>query len=294
MGRQMTLEEFQYLTRMLKERSGLTIGPEKEYLLENRLVPVARRHSLDGLPALVARMRMPGGMQIEQDVIEAMTTNESFFFRDKRPFDQLIKVMLPYLLEKRAESKTIRIWSAACAGGQEPYSIAMLLREQAMLLAGWRCEIVATDISREVLAKAKAGVYSHFEVQRGLPIQMLVKHFKQDGDRWRIDSALRGMIDFREFNLLSDPRTLGLFDVVFCRNVLIYFDQATKARVLDRVRAATLEDGYLCLGGAETVLGISDCFKLLAGERGVYRPNKAASPRRAVETAAHTASRVGR
>ncbi len=283
----MTVDDFQYLTRMLKERSGLTIGVEKEYLLENRLVPVARRHGMSGLPELVARMRGPGSLQLEQDVIEAMTTNESFFFRDRRPFDQFTKIMLPYLLKTRAETKTIRIWSAACASGQEPYSIAMLLREQAAHLAGWRCEVVATDLSREVLAKAKAGVYSHFEVQRGLPIQMLVRHFKQEGERWRIDAALRGMIDFREFNLLSDPRALGKFDVVFCRNVLIYFDHTTKARVLERVRAATLDDGFLCLGGAETVLGISDRFKLVTGERGVYRPTApcAARPARAAQGA---------
>jgi chemotaxis protein methyltransferase CheR len=275
----MTVDDFQFLVRMLRERSGLTIGPEKEYLLENRLVPVARRHGLNGLAGLVARMRPPGSIQLEQDVIEAMTTNESFFFRDKRPFDQFVKVMLPYLIKARADSKSIRIWCAACAGGQEPYSLAMLLRDNAAQLAGWRCEIVATDLSREVLAKAKAGLYSHFEVQRGLPIQLLVKYFRQDGDRWRIDAALRGMIDFREFNLLSDPRAFGKFDVVFCRNVLIYFDHATKARVLDRVRSATLDDGFLCLGGAETVLGISDRFKLLTGERGVYRPSAPASAR---------------
>ena len=268
----MTTEEFNYLVRMLKERSGLVIGPDKAYLIENRLVPVARRHGVDSLEALIARLREPGNLNIERDVIEAMTTNESFFFRDKRPFDQFAKVMLPQLIKARSRIKSLRIWSAACAAGQEPYSIAMMLREAAQDLVGWRLEIVATDLSREILSKAKAGLYSQFEVQRGLPIQLLVKYFKQDGDRWRVDAGLRGMVDFREFNLLTDPRGLGRFDVVFCRNVLIYFDHATKARVLERVRSVMADDGYLCLGGAETVLGITDHFKLVAGERGAYRP----------------------
>jgi len=243
---------------------------DKAYLLESRLLPVARRRNMKSLDELVAALRGRPDGELVRDVVEAMTTNESFFFRDKKPFDQFAEIVLPHLLKARAGSRSFRIWSAACSSGQEAYSLAIILREQAARLSGWRYEIVATDLSREILAKAKAGIYSQFEVQRGLPITLLVKYFKQDGEKWRIDPALRAMVQFREFNLLEDPRALGTFDVVFCRNVLIYFDQATKASVLLRIRQVMPEDGFLYLGGAETVLGITDRFQPLAGERGIY------------------------
>jgi chemotaxis protein methyltransferase CheR len=263
------------LSKLLKDRSGLTLGDDKGYLLENRLVPVARRHGLKDLDDLVVRLRGSGGEALARDVVDAMTTNESFFFRDKKPFDQFVSIVLPHLVKARAARRSFRVWSAACSSGQEPYSLAMILREQAAMLNGWRYEIVATDLSREILAKAKAGVYSQFEVQRGLPISLLVKYFRQDGDKWQIDPGLRGMIQFREFNLLEDPRALGAFDVVFCRNVLIYFDQPTKARVLERVRHVLADDGFLYLGGAETVLGVTDRFQPIANERGIYGVTKA-------------------
>jgi chemotaxis protein methyltransferase CheR len=199
-----------------------------------------------------------------------MTTNESFFFRDIKPFDQFRQFVLPRLLAARAPAQPIRVWSAACSSGQEPYSLAMILREEGGKLAGRRVEIVATDISREMLEKCKAGLYSQFEVQRGLPVQYLVKYFAQMGDKWRIDAGLRELIHFREFNLLQDPSALGTFDVVFCRNVLIYFDNDTKRTVLERINRLLAPDGFLYLGGAETVLGISDKFQPVPGERGIY------------------------
>jgi chemotaxis protein methyltransferase CheR len=210
-----------------------------------------------------------------------MTTNESFFFRDIKPFDQFRKFVLPQLLASRQPGRPIRVWSAACSSGQEPYSLAIILREEGAKLAGRRVEIVATDISREMLEKCKAGLYSQFEVQRGLPVQYLVKYFAQMGDKWRIDASLRELIQFREFNLLHDPSALGTFDVVFCRNVLIYFDNDTKRVVLERVSRLLAPDGFLYLGGAETVLGISDKFQPVPGERGIYgrvpaAPSKAA------------------
>ncbi|HYB09161.1 MAG TPA: CheR family methyltransferase [Alphaproteobacteria bacterium] len=266
----MRSDDFNFLSRLLKECSGLTLGEDKGYLLENRLVPIARQRAFKNLDELIAAVRANRFGDAARDVVDAMTTNESFFFRDKRPFDQFATIVLPHILNTRTASRYLRIWSAACSNGQEPYTIAMILRENATWLSGWRCEILATDLSRQVLAKARAGIYSQFEVQRGLPISLLLKYFRQDGERWHIDSALRAMVQFREFNLLDDPCALGTFDVVFCRNVLIYFDQATKSDVLQRIRRVMTDDGFLYLGGAETVLGITDRFHPISGERGIY------------------------
>jgi chemotaxis protein methyltransferase CheR len=204
-----------------------------------------------------------------------MTTNESLFFRDIWPFEVLRTKVLPRIVDNRP-NRTIRIWSAACSSGQEPYSISMVLKEQARRMDGWRFEVVATDLSREMLMKAKTGFYTQFEVQRGLPVTMLVKYFKQIGDKWQIDASIRSMVKFCEFNLLNDPRSLGRFDVVFCRNVLIYFDQATKKRVLERISQNMPSDGVLYLGGAETVLGVTDRFQPMPGQRGVYCLSSAA------------------
>jgi len=191
------------------------------------------------------------------EITEAMTTNESFFFRDTRPFDRFRKMMLPSLLEARKATKKIRIWCAACSTGQEPYSLAMCLREEAAKLEGWRVEILATDLSNEVLEKARTGIYSQFEVQRGLPIQFLVKYFEKIGEMWQIDSSIRAMVQYKTLNLLQPMSSIGRFDIIFCRNVLIYFDQDLKATVLDSLSGIVPEDGYLVLGGAETVIGLS-------------------------------------
>jgi len=243
---------------------------DKAYLLESRLLPVARKWKLATFDDLVRVIRSKMDEAVIRDVVEAMTTNESFFFRDTKPFDQFKALVLPALLKSRAASRTIRIWSAACSSGQEPYSLAMILSEMAAQLNGWRIEIVGTDLSTEILNRAKEGMYSQFEVQRGLPITMLVKYFSQIGDRWQINAKIRGMVQYKEFNLLQDPMPLGRFDVVFCRNVLIYFDQPTKTRVLNSVSKLMPEDGFLFLGGAETVLGITDKFQMVPGQRGVY------------------------
>lgn len=268
--------DFDYLRRLLKERSGLMVAAEKDYLLESRLTPVARRHGLAGLRDLVAQLRQPGSAALTIAVVEAMTTNETFFFRDRIPFDHLRDTMLPALIVARAKEKRIRIWCAAAAAGQEPYSIAMLLRTMAPQLAGFRVDIVATDISSEVIERAKAGIYSQFEVQRGLPIQLLVKHFSKNGETWEIARDLRAMVQFRTLNLLNDFSPLGQFDVVFCRNVLIYFDQPTKSAVLHRVARQMPDDAYLILGAAETVVGLTDALKPMPDRRGLYAPNVAA------------------
>ncbi|MGH6892264.1 MAG: CheR family methyltransferase [Dongiaceae bacterium] len=266
----MTVTDFEFICQILRERSGLMLSNDKAYLLESRLLPVARKWKLATFDDLVRTIRTRMDEAIIKDVVEAMTTNESFFFRDTKPFDQFRQLVLPALLKNRASKRTIRIWSAACSSGQEAYSLAMMLSEMAAQLAGWRIEIIGTDLSTEILARAKEGMYSQFEVQRGLPITMLVKYFAQVGDRWQINAKIRGMVQYREFNLLQDPAALGRFDVVFCRNVLIYFDQPIKTRVLDGVAKMMPDDGYLFLGGAETVLGVTDKFQMVPGQRGIY------------------------
>ena len=274
----MTPEDFDYLRAMLRQRSGLVLSPEKQYLAESRLLPVARKHGLANLTELVARLKAATNAPIGVEVVEAMMTNESFFFRDKVPFEHFTATMMPALIAARAREKRIRIWCTAAATGQEPYSLAMALKGLGAALAHFRIEILATDLSGECLEKAKAGIYSQFEVQRGLPITQLVKFFSQVGEAWQIAPEIRGMVQFRTLNLLNDFSSLGSFDIVFCRNVLIYFDQETKISVLNRIAKQVRGDGFLVLGAAETVVGLTDAFKPAAERRGLYVPNVAAAP----------------
>lgn len=266
-------EDFQLFADLVKRTSGLLLSADKGYLLESRLGPVAREHGCKNLAALAHKLRSGQDRRLAEAITDAMTTNESFFFRDTRPFDQFRDLVLPTLLERRAAQRKLRIWSAAASSGQEAYSLAIILKEQAAKLAGWRVEILGTDISPSMIERAKQGHFSQFEVQRGLPITMLVKYFDQKGDQWQVKQELRNMVQFRTFNLLDNLSSLGQFDVVFCRNVLIYFDQETKARVLSAIRKQMPDDGVLYLGGAETVLGLCDQFKALPGERGLYVPS---------------------
>lgn len=270
-------EDFDFVAKLLKERSGLVLSKDKSYLLESRLMPVARRRGMKGLDELVQAVRRMDAALVK-DVTEAMTTNELFFFRDGKPFDQFREQVMPALMQSRKDKRAIRIWCAACSSGQEPYSLAILLKEMEAKLAGWRIDIIATDLSTEILEKAKAGLYSQFEVQRGMPIQLLVKYFQKKDEMWQIDPRLRAMVQFRPLNLLTDIRSpLGTFDVVYCRNVLIYFDQETKGKVLADIAKLLAPDGCLFLGGAETVLGISDKFKPIVGQRGMYQLTSAAT-----------------
>jgi chemotaxis protein methyltransferase CheR len=267
-----TPADYQFLQKLLKERSGLDLSADKQYLVESRLFPIARKLDLPGISELVLKIKA-GAEDVIGQVVEAMTTNETFFFRDKIPFDHLRDTILPTLLRERAGRRTLRIWSAACSTGQEPYSIAMCLKEYGIDLGGWRIEIVATDLSQGVLEKSRAGMFSQFEVQRGLPIQLLVKYFRQIGDMWQINADIRAMVQFRQLNLLHDIAHLGVFDVVFCRNVMIYFDQDTKSMIFKRLARVTANDGYLVLGAAETVVGLTDAFRLVADRRGLYSPS---------------------
>lgn len=270
-------EDFDFVSRLIKSKSGLVLSEDKTYLLESRLMPIARKRGLKDLGELIGTLR-GGDRNLVEEVVDAMTTNESFFFRDTKPFDQFRHVVLPHMIKERASKRHLRIWCAAASSGQEPYSLAMILDEFKAQLSGWRVEIIGTDISREILAKARAGLYSQFEVQRGLPITLLVKYFQKKEDQWQISSEIRSKVQYKEFNLLDDFRPLGQFDVVYCRNVLIYFDQPTKSDVLSRVAALMPDDGFLFLGGAETVLGISDKFKPLARQRGIYQMNRPGAP----------------
>ena len=275
----MNVDDFNLLAKLIRDRSGLTLTKDKGYLLESRLLPVARQYSLKTLEELVMKLRSRPDNALIRDVVEAMTTNESFFFRDIKPFDQFKTVVLPHLMSIKAATRSIKIWSAACSSGQEPYSLAMILKEEKAKLTGWNIDIIATDLSTQILQKAQLGQYAQFEVQRGLPIQLLVKYFKQNGDRWQIDQSIRDMVRFRPLNLLEDFSSLGGFDVIFCRNVLIYFDQPTKAQVLDRMSRQLSSDGFLFLGGAETVVGITNKFQTTVNQRGLYQQAAAGEAR---------------
>jgi chemotaxis protein methyltransferase CheR len=267
--------DHEYLRKLLKVRSGLVLSADKHYLVESRLLPVARRHGLFNLTGLVGKLKAPDAESLIVEVVEAMTTNESLFFRDKTPFDHFRDAIIPSLLTARAATRRIRIWCAAASTGQEPYTLAICLKEMGKELKGWHIDILATDISTEVLEKAKSGIYSQFEVQRGLPVLMLIKYFSQFGEMWQLAPEIRAMVKFRPFNLLHDFSSLGPFDVVFCRNVLIYFDQETKIDVLNRIGGVMERDGFLALGGAETVVGLTSAFKPVPDKRGLYAPSPA-------------------
>ncbi|TCT13384.1 CheR-type MCP methyltransferase [Tepidamorphus gemmatus] len=266
----MTPQDFSFLRDFLRSQSGLDLADDKRYLVEARLTPIARRAGLADLTALINAIRTSADARLKYAVVEAMTTNESSFFRDRVPFENFRDVMVPRMLQARAARRELRIWCAAASTGQEPYSLALMVREDSRL-NGWRVDILATDIAESVMERGKAGTYSQFEVQRGLPIQLLVKYFSQKGDVWELDPTIRRMVRWQKFNLLSSFAGLGRFDIVFCRNVLIYFDRQTKAEVLGRIAGILEPDGYLVLGAAETVVGLTDRFQPVPDKRGLYQ-----------------------
>jgi chemotaxis protein methyltransferase CheR len=261
--------DFDFIATLVRERSGLVLSSDKAYLVESRLAPIARRDGFPTIDDLVSAIRVRRDGKLIDTVVDAMTTNETFFFRDKTPFDIFETSILPELVARK-RGGTIRVWCAAASTGQEPYSLAMVAMAMGSRMGGCKLEIIGTDISERCLEKAKTGIYTQFEVQRGLPVQMLVKHFKKEGDAWRIDDRLKANIRFRPMNLLDDFRGLGRFDVIFCRNVLIYFDTPTKKSVLERMSSQVEGPGYLLLGAAESVLGVTDTFKPVTGQRGLY------------------------
>lgn len=270
----MKSDDFEFLRKFLYDRSGLSLTPDKSYLLESRLAPIARKRQHKTLSDMIAQMRIRADEDLTMQVVEAMTTNETLFFRDRWPFERFSQMILPQMLEANKSSKRIRIWCAACSSGQEPYSLAMLMAEASHLLAGWQVELIGTDISDEMLERCRKGWYSAFEVQRGMPPELLKKYFTRVDDGYQISDKLKAMVKFRNFNLLGDPTipAAGLqgLDLIFCRNVLIYFDEPTRRNVFAGMAKIMKPGGYLCLGGAETVIGISDAFRILPGERGLF------------------------
>jgi chemotaxis protein methyltransferase CheR len=262
------MSAFETVARLLETRAGVLLTADKAYLVDSRLGPLAKELGLPGVEALAVATREAG---VATRVVEAMLNNESYFFRDAAAFEQLRSVICEVLVPRRAVSRHLRIWSAACSTGQEPYSLAMLLDEQPEL-AGWRVEIVATDLSGQAVAKAKAGLYSQFEVQRGLGIGRMMQWFAPDGDGWRARDELRRRVRFGTQNLLSPFDALGRFDLVLCRNALMYLTPAVKHDVLRRMARVVAADGWLLLGAAETVLGVADAFEPDWVNRGLYRP----------------------
>lgn len=266
----MKITDFDIYKDLLKQKSGLVLTPDKSYLLESRLNPIAKKWGCENLESLAAKLRGVPDKNLVNEIVEAMTTNETSFFRDMKPFDLFRYSVLPFMKTARANQRKIRIWCAAASSGQEPYTLAILLKEASVQFPGWSFEIVATDISHDILAQAREGVYSQFEVQRGLPIMLLMKYFKQNGDKWQINEDIRKMIKYDYFNLLDPMSKLGKFDIIFCRNVLIYFDAPTKGMVLDHMSRQIENDGFLFLGGAETVMGITESFAPVPDKRGLY------------------------
>jgi len=283
----MMAHEFSLMRRLLKEHSGLNLGADKQDLLEGKLRPLLREFALPSLSHLVLTMMRPDAHHLRSRVAQAVTVQESYFFRDKVPFSYFIDAMLPRLMARREASRRIRIWCAAAATGQEPYSLAIELAERNGKHAGWEIELLATDFVEDGLRRARNGIYSQFEVQRGLPVSLLVKYFRKAGKGWELSSAIRELVEFRTQNLLDDCQALGTFDVIFCRNVLIYFDEATKRAVLARVAERLAPDGYLVLGAAETTTGLSHDFVAVPERhRGIFQfTTEAAALKRAREEA---------
>lgn len=266
-----TATDFEYYKDFLYRESGLAINSEKAYLLESRLNPVVKKLGANDIAELTVKLKA-GDAAVRHHVIEAMTINETFFFRDTHPFDRFRDVIVPNIIKHKPAGSTIRIWCAACSSGQEPYSLAIMIKENAAKFAGYKFEIVATDLSEDILAVAKNAKYTQFEVQRGMPITLLVKYFRQEGSDWFLKDEIKSMVKFEKFNLLDSMAKFGTIDIIFCRNVLIYFDPVTKGKVLAELSSRIAKHGFLLLGGAETVVGVTDKFKPMAGERGLYIP----------------------
>ncbi len=248
------------LAELLHRRSGLVVGPDKLYLLESRLAPLIQREGLTDLDALASRLGSGGCAELERDVAEAMATHETMFFRDAKPFEHLLATGLPTLLHDRPPGATLRMWSAAASSGQEAYSMAMAALESGVA-ERYRVEVLGTDFARDPLNRAQAGCYTQYEVQRGLSVHRLLRHFSRQGHQWRVNPNVRGLCSFRELNLLDDLAPLGRFDVVFCRNVLFYFDMPTRSRILTTILRQMAPGGLLYLGAAETATGLADTLE---------------------------------
>ena len=268
----MTPSDFAFVCKLLNERSAIALEPGKEYLVDSRLLPVARKHGLPSAAAFIAKLREPDANGLVDELVEAMVTTETSFFRDVHPFEVLKKTVLPELIAARRGTRRLSIWCAAASSGQEPYTLALVLKEWFPELDTWDVTLQATDISQTMLARCREGVYSQLEVNRGLPAALLVKWFKQEGTRWRIDDRLRSSVSFRPLNLATAWPPMPAFDIIFLRNVMIYFEVPTKREILAKMARLLRPDGYLVLGGAETTLNLSDAFQRVEALKcGYYR-----------------------
>lgn len=265
-------DEFRFLSELLKKRSGIALTEDKHYLLESRLLPIARSKNLADISQLCQKVRQSPSEDLITEIIEAMTTNESSFFRDIKPYENLRNIAFPLMISNLATTKRMRIWSAACSTGQEPYTIAMCIKEDAAKMQGWNFDIVGTDLAKKVVDKAKLGIYSQFEAQRGLPIQMLIKYFNSLPDTsWQLKDDIRNMVTFKTNNLLDDYTPLGTFDIIFCRNVLIYFEDDTKAKITEKMAKSLAPHGLLVLGATESLVDPTNLFVGLQEFRGAYK-----------------------
>jgi chemotaxis protein methyltransferase CheR len=263
--------EFDYLRQLVREQSAIVLDDGKEYLVEMRLMSLARLEGCNTVDDFARRLRGQPFGATHRAVVDAMTTNETSFFRDLHPFETLKSTILPELIERRRDQRSLSIWCAACSSGQEPYSLAMLIRDRfPQLLSGWQLNLLAGDISQEMLRRAREGLFSQLEINRGLPAPLLVKFFEKDGSAWRIKDELRRMVRFHELNLIGSWPSLPPLDMLFIRNVLIYFDLETKRAILAKARRALKPDGLLFLGGAETTLNVDDAWERVQDGKTVY------------------------
>ena len=266
----LTSHEFAFISGLVRRDASIVLESGKEYLVEARLLPLARKAGLPSVSEFVALAQNRPEPEVHRRIVDALTTNETSFFRDGEPYTALASQILPDLLPNRSGGRSLKVWSAACSSGQEPYSLGMVLQDN--LPAGWSFEITATDISADMLLRAEAGNYSQLEINRGLPAAMLVRHFERVGASWRVSPSLRRAVTFRRLNLAAALPPMGPFDIIFIRNVLIYFDVATKRSVLAQVSNLLRPDGWLFLGSAETTIGIDERFeRVMAGRTSAYR-----------------------
>jgi chemotaxis protein methyltransferase CheR len=267
-----TSDDYRFVAKLLRERSAIVLDPKRRYLINARLAPLAQRHGLTGTAQLIERLRAASDQTLVDDVVEAMVTTETSFFRDTHPFETLRTSVLPELIERRRPQRQLNIWCAASSSGQEPYSLAILLREHFPELAGWRILLSGTDISRNMLERSKAARYSQVEVDRGLPPELLLKWFQQDGSFWQLDDRIRGDVTFTPMNLAKPWPAMPAWDIIFLRNVMIYFDNEMKRGILQRAARVLRKDGYLLLGGSETTLNLNASFCRIQNLRsGFYR-----------------------
>ena len=277
-----TATDYEFVQTLLRNEIGFDLGKDRHYLVANRLVPIAAMFDCPDVGQLIRRVRQSKDRRLIEAVAEGMTINETSFFRGgQRLFDNLARVVIPALQRARLSQRRLRIWSGACATGQEPYSILITLLEQCPQLLDWNIEIVATDVSERALDQARRGIYNQFEIQRGLPIQLVPKYFTKVGDHWQIADTLRRRVEFRRHNLLhSFLHLVPPLDIVFLRNVLIYFELSGKTELFQRLRQCMTPDGILVLGETESTLGITSDFQLNESCRDFYKPASSGSPSR--------------